>query len=1288
MKSYLKQQNYPIKKFLTACVSSVMTGLICTSVAASDIDIYQNATAGDTTLMFMLDISGSMSTYNSTGNRREKGYACDLPKGVTESSYSQKTEAAIKGGPEYRRQWCVGGGKLYYDRITRLKDGMMDLLYGNPGLGITPLGGDKVIGLSTLGAYYGSSHRETGAVLVPARRLDAKVGDQTQRQILIDEIGSFNNFTNTPTARSYAETVAYLMGTTTAAYQRKVEDLPYFRLGKYRWDTKKIVKQICTSWNAAYSSCDKWGEWEYWNSNNKPLHQNVAVDEDGRDIVDINGDKVRNPVDGLTSTNCTFYINTDRYDGDCFNLTGVIEASNSITGFPYSSNNTKDGNVYRSPSSLTQTVDGKQCSGQGIYVLTDGAPSADTNSLTLIQGALGNHGSTFSCDNSSWDCVHKLAANILDDQKNPKYLKFKTAVVGFGSSFNNILSFDRKLSQQANINNINNSSAGSDVKNAARWGVLAEGGWYSGNSSQDIVDSVNSFLGDLGREIPAVTTGTPEIPVDALIPSALQNYAYYPQFQPTPASASQIWLGNVKKYKVSEAGTLVDKFGRLIADEDGRLLQVVANQLATPVEVFDLWSPNATATPTDAERENALIGGAKLQLQLDQTASKERKILSTRNFSTKAATNTLQQFSTENLASMNLKKTDKAASLLELLGYQVKSTVGDDKSISKAELDKTAGIRFGAVMHSTPMLLTNGGQVTSENNVLGSKNRKDYILFGTTQGLLHVVDAETGVEKFAFVPNEMIEDQHLAFGDPNIPFLGRDKMFYGIDGQWTAYTEYVLDKDNKTLTVGAGRDKAVGTQLVYGGLRMGGRDYYALDLSDIDDPKLKFKISPSGACSTTNPLGCMGQSWSKPTITHVNWEGKKKLVMLVGGGYDAGGVDGNAKDAQGVKQNYAGYESDSYEQINKRGAGVYMFDALTGSLLWWSSANATTSEGGYVATPAAEMKFSVVSPIKAVDRNSDGLSDHLFFGDLGGQVWRVDLNNDSAITSEQFAKAPVRLLNLGGSGLTRKRFYEAPGFSTYTNEGNKVFGVVSIGSGNRSLPLKDYTVGTNDISHDGVYNIYDKDVARSDLFDFVSGLGAEKVYKYVPSEKGTNQTLLTTVDVTLQSEETNGIAATSSKMLINLANSDRLKNVDKLSPTASYGDTQGWYYLFKSNKLQSEKVFATPIVINNDLYVTTFDASKPGSSGACGAGVKGESFITLFCMPYGQCKAATGTTDDYRLNLGAGIVGGALGAGDFEGMVRRIIATKDTSGLEGNEILKRKYQTGNRLIPQRWYVKQ
>jgi type IV pilus assembly protein PilY1 len=39
------------------------------------------------------------------------------------------------------------------------------------------------------------------------------------------------------------------------------------------------------------------------------------------------------------------------------------------------------------------------------------------------------------------------------------------------------------------------------------------------------------------------------------------------------------------------------------------------------------------------------------------------------------------------------------------------------------------------------------------------------------------------------------------------------------------------------------------------------------------------------------------------------------------------------------------------------------------------------------------MKHSIVSRISAIDRDGDGLTDHLYFGDLGGQVFRADLNN-------------------------------------------------------------------------------------------------------------------------------------------------------------------------------------------------------------------------------------------------------------------------------------------------------
>src|SRR5690606_13135181 len=101
----------------------------------------------------------------------------------------------------------------------------------------------------------------------------------------------------------------------------------------------------------------------------------------------------------------------------------------------------------------------------------------------------------------------------------------------------------------------------------------------------------------------------------------------------------------------------------------------------------------------------------------------------------------------------------------------------------------------------------------------------------------------------------------------------------------------------------------------------------------IDAPKLQFQINPTGTCSTENPLGCMGQSWSKPTITWVNWKGVKKLVMFVGGGYDAEGTNAG-NDNHKTTDKYRGYEYDDYVQSNKVGAGVYMFDALNGDLLW------------------------------------------------------------------------------------------------------------------------------------------------------------------------------------------------------------------------------------------------------------------------------------------------------------------------------------------------------------------
>ncbi|MDV4312406.1 hypothetical protein MY149_04405 [Acinetobacter indicus] len=50
-----------IRTLLATSISAVVTGTTLSGIAqASDIDIYQTARSGDITLMFLLDLSGSM----------------------------------------------------------------------------------------------------------------------------------------------------------------------------------------------------------------------------------------------------------------------------------------------------------------------------------------------------------------------------------------------------------------------------------------------------------------------------------------------------------------------------------------------------------------------------------------------------------------------------------------------------------------------------------------------------------------------------------------------------------------------------------------------------------------------------------------------------------------------------------------------------------------------------------------------------------------------------------------------------------------------------------------------------------------------------------------------------------------------------------------------------------------------------------------------------------------------------------------------------------------------------
>ncbi|AWL30188.1 hypothetical protein DJ533_17275 [Acinetobacter defluvii] len=1291
----LKQQvqlKNGVKQFKVGAVAAAITSLICASIPsfAADLEIYVpgNSSQGATTIMFLLDISGSMDTRSI---EQDYGRICnrDWRGGTTFEGDATNGQYCVASGNEITDQIkkdCDKFGSAYkcFDRISRLRQGMLAVLEGDTAKGVKRLDDDLVIGLSTLGAYTTTYH-ETGAVKVPARALSENVSgtSKTQREILIEEVKKLRGQTNTPTTRSYAEVVAYLMGKTT-----QISGGEWYFGGTYNW---KDIFAECVSM-AETGSCLTWGG-VYYGKVPSGFTKGTAKTVNG-------------------------------YSGN------VYTTNNAFSGFGYSSDLTKNSGktAYLAPTTISRQIsytdDEKKCSGQGVYVLTDGVPNYGNGTSGLIRKALGSKGAGFECTDSGagWNCTLNLASALLDSTKNPANISFKTAVVGFGSDFNTIAS---SIQTEAGVDALTGIS--DDIKQAAKWGIRGRGGWYSGSNAKDVAESIADFVDKSGGEIPSISTGSSTVPMDALNPEVIQKYAYFPQFEPKvkPSDSTQLWFGNLKKYYVVNGG--------VYADENGTASQTVV--LKSKLQnLTDLWAKSGVTYP-----ENAPVfskGGVLSQLLLGLVTTTNDKNESTTSAGRKLLTNYVydgskaedekvsQDFDLKRIdytyTTDTKTKTDNAArvrGLMTLLGYNISA----EKATEDLDLtSETTSVRqMGSVYHSLPVLLTQEGKAVATQNKttkkveISSIGRKDYVMFGTTQGLLSVVDATTGIEKFSFVPKEMIENQAETFRE-NAGNLtgGKDALYYGIDGEWVAHTVYVTKSDG-TLTVnGTVRDVVGGSkedvenlkgkQWVYGGLRMGGRSYYSMDLTQIDRPKLKFHIDPTTGrvYSKENESGKafkaienMAQSWSKPKLDYVNWKGQRKLVMFVGGGYDAGGDHGDGLFANNIRTGYAGYEHYNYVQENKKGSGVYMFDADNGDLLWYADSADTSSDTGVEHASNANLKYSVASDIKTVDRNNDGIVDHLYFGDLAGQAFRVDFKNDGK--KDGFDSQIAQVLNLQNvSGTETKydgvapRFYMSPVFTAHHSAGKKEGAniiVVSFVSGNKSSPLLATDVSplntgkrnSDGLVSDAVYAIYDYDIHPDGTFYPQEHIGVRTL-----AEDG-------------EEASTNKLKYISNNNIVRSDSTETLVLGAEANATSGWG---GWYYPFKKkfNETLTDREDAsagiikglTPLIaMEGNLYVTQYDASEDGTSSACGAGVKGNSFTQRLCLPTGVCPQNA----NYVYNLGAGIV--HLNVGPYGEDGEKTIVVPDPAdigvGCVGSDCQSgSKFITAGgviRFIPNRWY---
>jgi type IV pilus assembly protein PilY1 len=297
----------------------------------------------------------------------------------------------------------------------------------------------------------------------------------------------------------------------------------------------------------------------------------------------------------------------------------------------------------------------------------------------------------------------------------------------------------------------------------------------------------------------------------------------------------------------------------------------------------------------------------------------------------------------------------------------------------------------------------------------------------THDGLLHAFDAETGIERWAFMPGTMLA---------RLPDLMRDEATtvrrHGIDGP------VVLHRHDPN---GDGRiDAPAGEHLwLLYGLGRGGAGYHALDVAAPELPRLLWTLGPPD-------LNRGAMSWPEPVVARLSIEGSGQSagdwVVFQAGGYDP---------------NYDFVEPGS----SGTGASLSIRDAETGRLLWQTAGDAAQEPDLHLP----EMSSSLASAPRVIDLDGDGYVDRLYVVDIAGGLWRFELQNRAP--SAGLARAHL-LARLGGTG---QRFYSSPDVSLIREaDGPRL--AVSLGSGWLARPREGSIT-------DRFYSIHDRQPATS-----------------------------------------------------------------------------------------------------------------------------------------------------------------------------------------------------------------
>jgi type IV pilus assembly protein PilY1 len=723
-----------------------------------------------------------------------------------------------------------------------------------------------------------------------------------------------------------------------------------------------------------------------------------------------------------------------------------------------------------------------------IILVTDGDPTNDTSADTSIKTRTGKSAcSTITAGGSSvTSCLSDLTEWM---HKNDVYSGLpgnqvvNTYTVGFGGGI---------------------SATGLALLQAT---AQNGGGKYY---NADNADQLNSALQGTLTEILSISSSfvAPSLSINAFNKLYDRDDVYFALFMP---SSSVAWDGNVKRFRLCNS-TDVTSYGCAYGAIIDALNQSAIDSTTSRIKdtAVSYWSLDTTIP----DGSNVSKGGAGALIT--QNSVVPRTLYTYRGSYTglsatapatpttvvATAGNTLYDTAINDPTILGLPDTSGSntttnatdtAAVTSLISWMRGQDAYDQNidipsvtpAVHSGNLTETRPWNFSDPLHSRPVAITYG----AVTNILGVADKTNPIVklfVGNNDGTIRMINGSTGAEEWAFVPQEMLNQQFPLSQDADGGHI------YGVDD---TPSFWINDINGDGII-----DPAAGDFVyMYIGMRRGGRNIYAFDVTPSSKmtsqsatvtPKLMWVIN-GGSGNFVN----LGQTWSRPKVTRIRYNctgtvcnddgsthSNSKMVLIFGGGYDTN--QDNAIPA--------GPDS--------MGNAIYIVDPKTGQRIWWTSSDATAS------LPLSGMLYSIPSELTLLDSNGDKYTDRIYVGDTGGQIWRIDLGTQLSTTSNGGSNGYL-FADVGcDSTSSTRRFHNSsgncPGTSpnVATNQGRRkifyppdvsqvndpsfsttaYYDLVTIATGNREDPLDLLTTNLSPVQeavHNRIYAFRDYNYA-------------------------------------------------------------------------------------------------------------------------------------------------------------------------------------------------------------------